>query len=92
MTTRELVLSRLSMISGITLPADEDIPAETKLNAVKDRFAVDSLEMAELFMDLEDNTGVEFSDKAIGEFRTLGDIVAHIEAGRTAGGVRANER
>jgi len=44
---------------------------------------VDSLDLVETFMDLEEDFGVEFPNDAADRFRTVGNVVAFLRAGPT---------
>lgn len=46
--------------------------------ALKD-FGLDSLDVVEMCLDLEDKYGIEFSPDELGEFKTVGDLLASIE-------------
>ena len=52
--------------------------------SLKDDLAIDSLDAAELLMELEDQFGVRIDEKHASTFVTVGDIVAFIEANQTA--------
>ncbi len=59
-----------------------DVNAEdiTEKTGLKDDLKIDSLDVVELIMDLEDAFGVTVEDEAAKEMSTVGDIVAYIEA------------
>lgn len=40
---------------------------------------LDSLDLVELIMDIEENYGVEFENEELIEFKTVGDVLAAIE-------------
>lgn len=42
-------------------------------------FGLDSLDVVEMCLDLEDKYGIEFSPDELGEFKTVGDLLASIE-------------
>lgn len=54
----------------------EDIKLESNLN---DDLDADSIEIAEVVMDIEDKYGFEFSDDAASEIEKVSDLVAYIE-------------
>ncbi len=43
-------------------------------------FGLDSLDVVEMCLDLEDKYGIEFSPEELAEFKTVGDLLASIEA------------
>jgi acyl carrier protein len=42
-------------------------------------FGLDSLDVVEMCLDLEDKYGIEFSPEELAEFKTVGDLLASIE-------------
>jgi acyl carrier protein len=54
----------------------EEIKMETSLT---DDLGADSLDAVELIMSLEDEFGVKISDEKAQTFKTVGDIVKHLE-------------
>ncbi|MCH5179887.1 MAG: acyl carrier protein [Erysipelotrichales bacterium] len=40
---------------------------------------LDSLDLVELIMDIEENYGVEFDNEELVEFKTVGDVLSAIE-------------
>lgn len=40
---------------------------------------IDSLDLAEFFMELEEEFGVKLPDPLCAEFNTIGDVMQHIE-------------
>jgi len=42
-------------------------------------FGLDSLDVVEMCLDLEDKYGIEFSPDELGDFKTVGDLLASIE-------------
>lgn len=59
-----------------------DVPAAdmTMDTDVKEDLKADSLDVVELMMDLEDETGIAIPDEKAAEMKTIGDIVRYIEA------------
>ena len=43
-------------------------------------FGLDSLDVVEMCLDLEDKYGIEFSPEELADFKTVGDLLASIEA------------
>ena len=56
---------------------DTVITADTTF---KGDLAVDSLDLFELGMAIEDNFGVEIPSEAFADMKTVGDVVAYVEA------------
>ena len=42
-------------------------------------FGLDSLDVVEMCLDLEDKYGIEFSPEELAEFKTVGDLLSSIE-------------
>lgn len=59
---------------------DVDASAMTMETSIKDDLKADSLDVVELMMDLEDETGVTIPDEEAAKMSTIGDIVAYVEA------------
>lgn len=55
---------------------EEDIKLESSLN---DDLDADSIEIAEVVMDIEDKYGFEFSDEDASNIEKISDLVNHIE-------------
>lgn len=55
-------------------------PAAVHPDATWDELDVDSLDMVEFMLVLEDDLGVRVTDEEAGELRTVGDAVALLEA------------
>ncbi len=49
-------------------------------SALSDDFGADSLDMVEILMAIETETGVSISDEVAVELKTVGDLVAAVEA------------
>jgi len=64
-----------------TLPK-ELATLELTPDLVLDEMGIDSLGMASMLTELEDRVGEGLPDDALERFRTVGDIVAYLEAGR----------
>ncbi|MDO5547386.1 MAG: acyl carrier protein [Eubacteriales bacterium] len=59
---------------------DADASSMTLETSIKDDLKADSLDVVELMMDLEDETGVSIPDEEAATMSTIGDIVAYVEA------------
>ena len=59
---------------------DADASAMTMETSIKDDLKADSLDVVELMMDLEDETGVAIPDEDAVKMSTIGDFVAYVEA------------
>lgn len=59
--------------------AQDDLVLETKL---VDDLAADSLDYLELVMDIEDDFEINITDKQLADFKTVGDIVTHVNRAR----------
>lgn len=55
---------------------EEDIKLESNLNSDLD---ADSIEIAEVVMDIEEKYGFEFSDEDASKLEKISDLVNHIE-------------
>ena len=64
----------------LTEKFDADASAMTMETSIKDDLKADSLDVVELMMDLEDETGVAIPDEDAAQMSTIGDIVAYVEA------------
>ena len=70
---------RESIVKICGVPADKVTPASTL-----EDLGVDSLAAAEIITDVEIRTGIELPMdvlRGLGELRTVGEVVAHLEAG-----------
>ncbi len=75
-----MILERLKEIVAEQLEIDaETITAETRLN---EDLNADSLDVVEMLMALEDEFGVDIPDEEIEKMKTIGDVVAFIEANK----------
>ena len=54
------------------------VEAIDEAKSLKD-FGLDSLDVVEMCLDLEDKYGIEFSPEELAEFKTVGDLLASIE-------------
>ena len=54
----------------------DDITAET---SIREDLGVDSLDVVEMLMSIEEETGVVVPDDAIMNLKTVGDVVKYIE-------------
>ncbi|MDO4286862.1 MAG: acyl carrier protein [Eubacteriales bacterium] len=59
---------------------DADASTMTMETKIKEDLQADSLDIVELMMDLEDETGVAIADEDAAKMSTIGDIVAYVEA------------
>ena len=59
---------------------DADASTMTMDTKIKEDLQADSLDVVELMMDLEDETGVAIADEDAAKMSTIGDIVAYVEA------------
>ncbi|MDO5784974.1 MAG: acyl carrier protein [Eubacteriales bacterium] len=59
---------------------DADASTMTMDTKIKEDLQADSLDIVELMMDLEDETGVAIADEDAAKMSTIGDIVAYVEA------------
>lgn len=59
---------------------DADASTMTLETKIKEDLQADSLDIVELMMDLEDETGVAIADEDAAKMSTIGDIVAYVEA------------
>jgi acyl carrier protein len=57
----------------------EKITLETK---VSEELGIDSLDLVELVMSMEDEYGIEIDDDAAMNFVTIGDVVTYVEAAK----------
>ena len=75
-----MILERLKEIVAEQLEIDaETITEQTRL--IEDHNA-DSLDVVEMLMALEDEFGVDIPDEEIEKMKTIGDVVAFIEANK----------
>ncbi len=75
-----MILERLKEIVAEQLEIEaETITAETRLN---EDLNADSLDVVEMLMALEDEFGVDIPDEEIEKMKTIGDVVAFIEANK----------
>ncbi len=66
---KEILIERLQVKEKLISP-------EANLKA---DLSVNSLELADLALALEEETGVEIPDKALRSFLTVGDVVAYLD-------------
>lgn len=59
---------------------DADASTMTMDTKIKEDLQADSLDVVELMMDLEDETGVAIADEDAAKMSTIGDIVKYVEA------------
>lgn len=59
---------------------DADASTMTMDTKIKEDLQADSLDVVELMMDLEDETGVAIADEDAAKMSTIGDIVEYVEA------------
>lgn len=59
---------------------DADASTMTMDTKIKEDLQADSLDVVELMMDLEDETGVTIADEDAAKMSTIGDIVEYVEA------------
>lgn len=75
-----MILERLKEIVAEQLEIDaETITEQTRLN---EDLNADSLDVVEMLMALEDEFGVDIPDEEIEKMKTIGDVVAFIEANK----------
>lgn len=60
----------------LALDASFVIDRETSLKGLK----IDSLDILEIIMKIEDEFGIEFPDEKVNDFHNLGDIVDYIKS------------
>ncbi len=74
---RDIVLDVVAKISGVDrakLAPSMDLSGE---------LAIDSPKALQILMELEERLQIEISDEDAAKMETLGDILAHVEAGET---------
>lgn len=49
-------------------------------STMSDDFGADSLDIVEIIMAIEDETGVNIPDEAIVDIKTVGELVSYVEA------------
>lgn len=52
----------------------------TNDSTMSDDFGADSLDIVEIIMAIEDETGVSIPDEVIVEIKTVGELIAYVEA------------
>jgi acyl carrier protein len=72
-----MVLDKLKEILAAQFGIDEDSISES--TDIAGDLGADSLDVVEMIMTLEDEFAVSISDEAIGELKTVGDVVRYIE-------------
>lgn len=72
------MLEKLSTIICEQLGCDADTVTESAMLA--EDLGVDSLDLVEILMAVEENFGVVVPDEEIPNFKTVGDIVSYVEA------------
>lgn len=73
-----MVFEKVKSILAEQFDADEDkITAETDL---QEDLGADSLDVVDLLMSIEDEFGVEVPDEEIENIKTVGALVAYVEA------------
>ena len=58
-------------------------PEQISANATLEALGADSLDLLEIIMRLEENFGVEISDEAAAQIKTVNDIIDKIHTSRT---------
>lgn len=76
---REVLLEELSRAARVDLSA---IPDDAVL---REQVPVDSLALLEVFLRVEERLGVEIDEDALGEVRTVGDLVTCVAEAPAAG-------
>lgn len=72
------MLEKIVEIIANQLSIDKDqIKSESTMS---DDFGADSLDIVEIIMAIEDETGVNIPDEAIVDIKTVGELVSYVEA------------
>ena len=63
------------LVDNLNVSADEIKPESELVNDL----GINSLELADLVFNCEDEFGIEIDDKSIGSFKTVEDVVNYLE-------------
>lgn len=72
------MLERLLAVVGEYVPVDrQDVSAETSLRM---DLGLNSLDLVNLAVSVENEFGIEISDRKLAMMKTVGDLIRHIES------------
>ena len=74
-----MVFDKLKKMISETLDIDEDL---ITMDAGLKDLDIDSLDVVEIIMDIEDEFQVEMPDEVVKKFKCIGDFVQYIEANK----------